>query len=178
MGSIAVADAHMARRVGACVRDMGWAVSPDDAYTVLRGLRTLHLRLERHGEAALKVARWLQDQPEVAAVLHPALEDSPDHALWKRDFSGACGLFGVELRPAPSDAVLAFLDRLKLFGLGFSWGGYESLALHCEPQLKRTAAPTVRLGPLVRLHVGLENQADLIADLRSGLDAFAASRPR
>jgi cystathionine beta-lyase len=155
--------------------ETGWAVSPDDCYTLLRGLRTLPLRLQRHGESALQIAQWLEAQPEVKSVLCPALPSSPDHAVWARDYSGISGLFGVILQPAPPRAVEAFLDRLTLFGLGFSWGGYESLAIHCDPQVQRTARPWLGLGPLIRLHIGLEAPGDLIADLRQGLDVFAAA---
>ena len=177
MGSVAVADPALATRLKLAARDHGWSVSADDAYTMLRGLRTLATRMARHGESGLAVARWLAEQPEVARVLHPALPDFPGHGLWARDFAGANGLFSLELAPAPEAAVHAFLDRLALFGLGFSWGGFESLAIACDPQLKvaRTAAPWRAAGPLVRLHVGLEDPADLITDLRRGLDAFRAA---
>jgi cystathionine beta-lyase len=178
MGSVAVSDPGLATKLKLAVRDTGWAVSPDDAYWMLRGLRTLDTRLARHGASGLAVAEWLATQPEVARVLHPALPAFPGHALWKRDFSGANGLFSLELAPAPEAAVHAFLDALELFGLGFSWGGFESLAISCDPQLKagRTAAPWRADGPLVRLHVGLEDPADLTLDLRAGLDAFAAAQ--
>ena len=177
MGSVAVSDPALAARLKAGARDNGWAVSPDDAYQMQRGLRTLEARLARHGASGLEVARWLASQPEVARVLHPGLPGSPDHALFARDFSGPNGLFGFELAPAPQAAVHALLDALELFGLGFSWGGFESLAIHCDPQLKtaRTAEPWKSGGPIVRLHVGLEDPADLTADLRRGLDAFAAA---
>lgn len=176
MGSVATADRGLASRLKTSVRDNGWAVSPDDAYAMLRGLRTLEARLARHGASGLAVARWLQDQPEVARVLHPALPDFPDHAIFARDFSGPNGLFSIVLRPAPMSAVHALLDSLQLFGLGFSWGGFESLAIHCDPQLAlgRTAEPWAADGPVVRLHVGLEDPDDLIADLGRGLDAFAS----
>ena len=177
MGSCAVSDAGLAARLKATQRDTGWAVGPDDAYQMLRGLRTLPARLARHEASGLKVARWLATQPEVARVLHPAMPDFPGHGLWKRDFAGSNGLFSLELTHAPPGAVLALLDALELFGLGFSWGGFESLAIHCDPQLKsaRTAEPWSALGPIVRLHVGLEDPADLIADLRRGLDAFSSA---
>jgi len=177
MGSVATADPELASKLKVTVRDHGWAVSPDDCYWMLRGLRTLPTRLAQHGASGLTVARWLAVQPEVARVLHPGLPDFPDHGLWRRDFSGANGLFSFELRPAPVTAVHALLDRLEVFGLGFSWGGFESLAIHCDPQLNagRTAEPWRAAGPLVRLHVGLEAPEDLIADLRRGLDAFAAA---
>lgn len=177
MGACATADPALAAQLKIAVRDNGWAVSPDDAYQMLRGLRTLAARLARHEQSGLSVARWLAGQPEVARVLHPALPDFPDNALFVRDFSGANGLFSIELRPAPETAVNALLDRLELFGLGFSWGGFESLAIPCDPQIKtsRTAGPPPAQGPLVRFHVGLEDPSDLIADLRRGLDAFAAT---
>ena len=177
MGSVATSDPKLAAALKVAVRDNGWSVSPDDAYQMLRGLRTLEARMARHGAGGLEVARWLAGQPEAARVLHPALPDFPDHALFARDFAGPNGLFSVELRPAGEAAVNAFLDALSLFGLGFSWGGFESLAISCDPQLKtaRTAERWSAAGPVVRLHVGLEDPADLIADLRRGLDAFAAA---
>jgi cystathionine beta-lyase len=175
MGSVATSDPRWSQALKTLVLETGWSVSPDDCYMLLRGLRTLPLRLQRHGGSALQVAQWLEAQPEVKSVLCPALTTSPDHAIWLRDYSGICGLFGVILNPAPPRAVEAFLDRLTLFGLGFSWGGFESLAIHCDPQVQRTARPWLGLGPLVRLHIGLEAPGDLIADLRQGLDVFAAA---
>lgn len=175
MGSVATRDPTLSERIRRTVQDTGWAVSPDDCYQLLRSLRTLPLRLERHGASALQVARWLETQAEVVDVLCPALAASPDYAIWARDFSGLNGLFGVVLQPAPEAAVHAFLNRLRLFGLGFSWGGFESLAIACDPQIVRTAEPWTMKGPLIRLHVGLEDPDDLIADLRQGLDAFAAA---
>lgn len=172
MGSAATADNVIGNQLGDAMWDIGWSVSPDDAYTVLRGLRTLAVRLPRHQDNGLEIARWLQGRPEVARVLHPALEGDPGHALWKRDFTGACGLFGVVLKPASQKAVHAFLDALELFGLGFSWGGYESLAIHCDPQLKNRSVPVNLEGPLLRLHVGLESVADLKADLERGFAAL------
>lgn len=151
------------------IADLGVNVSPDDAYAVLRGARSLGLRMERHHASALTIARWLTGRPEIQRVLHPGLESDPGHALWRRDFSGASGLFGVVLKPASTREVHAFLDALKLFGLGFSYGGFESLAIHCDPQLKRTAAKAAFGGPLIRLSVGLEDPADLIADLDQAL---------
>lgn len=173
-GSIAAADPKLGRRVQAAIDDMGWFVSPDDAWLILRGLRTLAARLPQHEANGLEVAGWLEAQPEVARVLHPALPSSPDHALWKRDFTGACGLFGVVLKPGPREAAEACLDALELFGLGVSWGGYESLASLAHPRLTDRSFPLELEGPLARLHVGLEAPADLIADLRSGLDRYAA----
>ena len=174
MGSAATADNVIGNQLGDAMWDIGWSVSPDDAYGMLRGLRTLATRLPAHERNGLAVARWLQGRPEVARVLHPALEGDPGHALWKRDFTGACGLFGVVLKPASQKAVHAFLDALELFGLGFSWGGYESLAIHCDPQLKNRAVPVRLEGPLLRLHIGLESTADLIVDLERGFAALKA----
>jgi cystathionine beta-lyase len=173
MGSAAARDPALVRKLADGVHHMGWAVSGEDAYDILRGLRTLPTRLARHGESGLKVAAWLQGQPEVARMFHPALPNFPDHTLWARDFKGACGLFGFSLKPASDAAVAAFLDTLRLFGLGFSWGGFESLAIWCDPQLAVRKHRTDYGGPLIRLHVGLEDPDDLIADLRAGLDAYA-----
>jgi cystathionine beta-lyase len=118
------------------------------------------------------VAECLAEQPEVARIIHPGRSDHPGHALFKRDFSGPNGLFSFVLKAASESQVLSMLDALELFGLGFSWGGFESLAIHCDPQLKRTAEPWRAEGPLIRLHIGLEDTQDLIADLRRGLDAL------
>ncbi len=174
MGSVAVRDPALAARLRAMSAEAGWATSPDDAWLILRGLRTLDVRLARHGENGLAVARWLEGRPEVARVLHPALASSPDRALFSRLFSAPCGLFGVVLKPAARASVDSFLNALRLFGLGFSWGGFESLAIAADRQLKRTAEPWRGEGPLLRLHVGLEDPADLTADLDQ---AFAALAP-
>ena len=120
----------------------------------------------------MQVANWLLEQPEVAEVLYPPLPQSRDHGLWRRDFTGGNGLMGVVLKPAPDAAIDAMLDRLELFGLGFSWGGFESLAISSGDQLPKREFDTGLDGPLVRLHIGLEDPADLIADLRGGLDAL------
>lgn len=156
-------------RLKETIADLGINVAPDDAYAVLRGARSLAMRMERHQTSALEVARWLKTHPSVKRVLHPALEHDPGHALWKRDFSGSSGLFGIVLRPSSTKQVHAFLDALELFGLGFSYGGFESLAIHCDPQLKRTAVKPAYGGPLIRLSVGLEDSSDLIADLDQAL---------
>ncbi|MDP3852661.1 cystathionine beta-lyase [Phenylobacterium sp.] len=175
MGSAAVTDTRLARQLTDGVHNLGWAVSPEDAYQMLRGLRTLPVRLEQQGGAALRIAAWLAQQPQVVEVIHPALPGARDHDLWKRDYKGACGLFGFVLQPAPPRAVNAFLDALELFGLGFSWGGFESLAISCDPQLgKRKSAPKFA-GPLMRLHIGLEHPDDLVADLKRGFAAFDAA---
>jgi cystathionine beta-lyase len=174
MGSACSRDAQILARLDNHLRDLGLGVSPDDAYFMLRGLRTLEVRLKRHGANAMIVAQWLQAQPEVRTVLCPALPGAPGHALWKRDFTGVNGLFGVVLQTGSEAAVEAFINSLTLFGLGFSWGGFESLAIHCDPQLKANQRGEGLGGPLVRLHVGLEDPADLIADLRRALDAYGA----
>lgn len=179
MGSACARDDRLFRRLDDGIMHLGWAVSPEDAYQMLRGLRTLPTRLERQGASALKVAAWLQAQDEVAEVLFPALPGARHHHLWKRDWRGACGLFSVVLKPASAHAVDALLDALSLFGLGFSWGGFESLAISCDPQLNKRRHRKDYGGPLVRFHIGLEHPDDLIADLRIGLDAYriAAAAP-
>jgi cystathionine beta-lyase len=124
--------------------------------------------LARHQETALCLADWLKRRHEIARVIHPALPESPDHALWRRDFLGASGLFGIILKPCSKAALAAFLDHLELFAMGFSWGGYESLILPADPTPHRTAVPWEAEGPLVRIHAGLEDVGDLIADLDAG----------
>ncbi len=167
LGYISANDSHAAR-LHQTHGDMGLYASGDDCFLGLRGLRTLPVRLARHQETGLKLARWLEAHPEVARILHPALESDPGHALWKRDFSGACGLFGVILKPAPEKAVAAFVDGLAHFGLGWSWGGFESLIVPAH--IKRTARSFAAEGPVLRIHAGLEDADDLIADLDLGLE--------
>ena len=176
MGSATARDEALLRKLDAAMHEIGWSVSPEDAYLMLRGLRTLPTRLARHGRSGLQVADWLQRQPEVAEVIHPALSGSRGHEIWTRDYAGACGLFGVVLQPGPDAAVRDFLDSLRLFGLGFSWGGHESLAIHCDPQRTRGGVLGEYAGPLIRLHVGLEDPYDLTADLRRGLDAYNSAK--
>lgn len=172
MGAAAVRG-EVAARMAQTSYEVGWSVSSDDAYQALRGLRTLHSRLAHHGASALKVASWLAQQPEVHSVLCPALADFPGHNVWRRDFSGICGLIGVIMHPVPSAAIDAMLDSLRLFGLGYSWGGFESLAISCNPQLQSRHHCGRYAGPLLRFHIGLESVDDLIADLRQGLDRIA-----
>jgi cysteine-S-conjugate beta-lyase len=155
-------------------RDLGQTTSPDDIFLALRGLRTLDVRLRRHETSALEVARWLQSRPEVKRVLHPALADDPGHALWKRDFLGSCGLFGVELGAFSREHVAKMMDGLECFALGYSWGGYESLAVPANLRGARSAKPWTG-GPLIRLHVGLEDPADLIADLARGFERMTGA---
>lgn len=155
--------------------DLGICVSPDDAALGSRGLRTMAVRLERHWRSGLEVARWLAARPEVARVLHPALEGDAGHALWKRDFTGACGLFSAILKPVPEPAFAAFFDALALFGMGYSWGGFESLIIPFDCSSYRTATTWAPGGPAMRLHIGLEEPADLMADLAQGFAAMAAA---
>jgi cystathionine beta-lyase len=174
MGSAASNDAAILAKLDHYLRDSGLSVAPDDCYLMLRGLRTLATRLEQHGRGALAVAGWLARQPQVQRVLCPALPGAPDHELWRRDFKGLNGLFGAVLQPGPAVAVEAFIDALQLFGLGFSWGGFESLAIHCDPQLQFMPDRPSLGGPVVRFHVGLEEPADLIADLSQALAVYSA----
>ena len=156
------------------VAELGYCVSPDDAYLALRGLRTLGLRLERHHRSALRVAEWLQGRPEVKRVLFPALPSDPGYKLWKRDFRGASGLLGMVLNDAPKSAVDAFLNSLELYGMGASFGGFESLAVPFDPAPLRAVKRWPSDGPYVRIHVGLEDPDDLIADLERGFARLAA----
>jgi cystathionine beta-lyase len=153
---------------------LGCCSGPDDVYQVLRGLRTMGVRLEHHRKSALDIAGWLEGQPGVAQVLHPALPSHPDHALWKRDFSGSSGVFSIVLAGGGQKEQHAFLDALKLFGLGYSWGGYESLAVPVFLG-DRTVAKGPYAGPLIRLQIGLETVEDLKADILEGLKAAASA---
>lgn len=155
---------------------MGLAVGPDDIYLALRGLRTLGVRLERQMASGLEVAHWLAARPEVTRVLHPALPGDPGHALWQRDMTGASGLFGIVLGGWTDAEARAFVDGLRLFGIGASWGGFESLAIVAKVDHVRSAVPWRAEGPLVRLHVGLEDPVDLIADLDRSFAGVAATR--
>ena len=152
----------------------GQSAGADEAWLALRGLRTLHVRLERHQENGLTIARWLKSRPEIARVLHPALPDCPGHEIWARDFRGASGLFGIVMKSGDAGDAAAFIDRLQLFGIGYSWGGFESLAIPAE--FVRTAGRREWEGPLIRLHVGLEDPADLIADLEQALAGYGEAR--
>ena len=174
MGTIATSEA-LWPKIRQSAADLGANCGPDDVYLALRGLRTLGVRLRQHHENGLILARWLQSRPEVSRVLHPALPEDPGHALWKRDFTGACGLFGVVLNPAPQAAVEAMLDGMTLFSMGASWGGFESLILPTNPAAIRTATSWEE-GPSLRIHAGLEDTEDLIGDLESGLERLNAAR--
>lgn len=172
MGSIAVSDPAVGRAIFGVIEDMGWHTAPDEAWLALRGLRTLPLRMAEHARSALAIARWLEKRPEVARVLHPPLPGSVGHELWTRDYAGAAGLLSLVLDGGTGEDAEALLDALTLFGLGYSWGGFESLATHETHQLAlRRHAPALP-GPLVRLHIGLEDPDDLIADLEQGLRRY------
>ncbi|GAB5389065.1 MAG: cystathionine beta-lyase [Alphaproteobacteria bacterium] len=153
---------------------MGQCAGPDDLYLAARGLRTMPLRLRQQTETGLTLARWLQDHDQVHRVLHPALPGDPGHNLWKRDFTGACGLFGLVLKHRDLSALAAMVDDLRLFGMGYSWGGFESLLLPVHPPPGRTADPWPEdAGHLIRIHAGLEDPDDLISDLSDALDRYA-----
>ena len=177
MGSVTTTRKHWLR-LRRTAQQLGQVVSPDDAYLAARGLRTLHVRLRAHEASALKIARWLERQPQVAHVLHPALPACPGHAIWQRDFRGSSGLFSFVLKGGSDAARAAMIDALSLFGIGYSWGGFESLAIPADPQGNRsaTAWPPADYADgdryLVRLQIGLEDTDDLIADLARGLKAF------
>ena len=153
----------------------GYCGGPDDIYMALRGLRTLGLRMRQHQDTATTLARWLRTRPEVSRVMYPALPEDPGHALWKRDFSGASGLFGAVLKPCSERQFAAMLDHLDLIKMGYSWGGYESLVVPTYPQTLRSARPWTDPGPALRLHAGLEDPDDLIRDLERGFARLAAA---
>jgi cystathionine beta-lyase len=153
--------------------DMGVAPSSDDCFLGLRGLRTLAVRMERHRDSALAVAKWLTTRPEVREVICPALPGSRGHELWKRDFTGASGLFAVVLQPVDKARIDAMLDGMKIFAMGWSWGGFESMIIPTWPERTRTATRWAPGGPCLRLAVGLEDCADLIADLEAGFARLA-----
>lgn len=151
---------------------LGCCAAPDDAYQVLRGLRTMGVRLAAHERSTLDIARWLETHPAVSRVLHPALESHPGHAIWKRDFRGSSGIFSIVLKGGGTAKAHAFLDALGIFGLGYSWGGFASLALHCNLNDRRITQ-SAHEGPVIRLQIGLEDVDDLKSDISKGLDAAA-----
>ncbi len=175
MGSIAVADPAVGRPIAETLEDLGWRVSPDDAWLALRGLRTLPLRYQEQARSARIVAEWLSTRPEVADILYPALPGAACHDMWTRDYKGAASIFGMVMRGGNEAAAHALMSALDLFGLGYSWGGFESLITHETGQLSGRKAPPALPGQLLRLHVGLEDPADLIADLEAGLAAWRAA---
>ena len=172
MGTVS-ANERCAARLKDANLEMGLCVSSDDAYQILRGLRTMGIRLERHRQSALELAQWLETDPRVSRVLHPALPSFPGHDLWKRDFCGSSGIFSIVLKNNSAKAAFDFLDALQIFGLGYSWGGYESLAVHVNIT-DRMIAKSPQDGPIMRLQIGLEDVADLKADIERALAAASA----
>lgn len=173
LGTVSANEEHWPRLHDGLIT-LGCCAAPDDVYQVLRGLRTMGVRLEHHRKSALDIAQWLEGRPGVARVLHPALPSHPDHTLWKRDFSGSSGIFSVVLAGGGQKQAHAFLDALQIFGLGFSWGGYESLAVPVSLG-DRTIAKGPYEGPVIRLQIGLEDVEDLKADIQRGLEAAASA---
>ena len=169
------ANAEWAPRLRATFSAFAMCAGPEDVFLGLRGLRTMALRLREHERQALEMARWFAGRAEVARVLHPALPDDPGHAIWARDFTGSSGLFAIVLKPASRAALAALLDGLELFGLGASWGGFESLALPFDPTTYRTATRWEAAGPAIRFHIGLEDLDDLKADLDGGFARLRAT---
>ena len=172
MGTVTVASEQHYQQLKGTANSLGYSVGPDDCYLALRGLRTLSVRLERHAKNAMQVAQWLLGRAEVERVLYPALPDDPGHDLWKRDHSGASALFGVVLKPGSRAALCALCDEMEIFRMGASWGGYESLITVSYPERLRTATKWEEAGPTIRLHIGLEDPDDLIADLSAALDRY------
>lgn len=167
--------AEYAPRVRRTAVNMGYCAGPDDVYLGLRGLRTLDVRLQRHAANARALCAWLGERDEIVRLMYPPLESDPGHAIWRRDFSGASGLFGAVLAPCSRPALAAMLDGLELFGMGFSWGGYESLILPTNPAANRSVTSWPADGPTLRIHAGLESVDDLIADLAAGFERMAAA---
>ncbi|MGX5736887.1 cystathionine beta-lyase [Bosea thiooxidans] len=175
IGTISARTPELYKKLNAAWHQLGMMVAPEDAFLTLRGMRTMAIRLKEQMPAGIAMAEWLRERPEVARVLHPALPGSPGHEIWKRDFTGASSLFTIELKPVSMKAVGAMLDGLTLFGIGASWGGYESLVLPFDCQAYRTVTTPDFKGPTVRIHVGLENLEDLKADLDAGFARLRAA---
>lgn len=175
IGTVSGRTPELYRTLRKCWETLGIFVAPEDAFLTLRGMRTLAIRLKEQMPAGIEMAKWLQARPEVARVMHPALPEDPGHAIWKRDFTGASSLFAIELKPVSMKAVAAMLDNLTLFGMGASWGGYESLVLPFDCRPYRTATTPGYEGPTVRIHIGLEALDDLKADLDAGFARLRAA---
>ena len=176
IGTITSADEETAKAIFMSLLQIGSNVSADDASLTLRGMRTLAARMEAHEKTGLALAKWLAKRPEVERVLHPALKTCQGHAIWKRDYTGSSGLFGAVLKPAGKPRIKAFFNALRLFGMGFSWGGFESLCIHVHPERYRTAVPWLADGPVLRFHAGLEDPDDLVADLERGFAAMKTAK--
>ncbi len=176
LGTIATNDASLSVKIGRTLRQIGSNVSSDDVFLAHRGLRTLAARLPVHERHGLALAKWLSERPEIATVLHPALTSHPDNALWKRDFTGASGLFGFILKPCDEQQVAAFCNSMTYFGMGYSWGGFESLLIPTPPQKYRSTVPWTHNGTLMRVHAGLEDVGDLVNDLDLAFAAFNAAK--
>jgi cystathionine beta-lyase len=176
MGAVLCKEPHF-KVLNRAHRNLGAAPSGDSAYLALRGLRTIAVRLKQHGEHAIEVAKWLQEGvPDVKRILFPALPEDPGYGLWKRDMTGCSGLFAIELGPVSHAAVGAMLDGLKHFGMGFSWGGFESLVIAYEPAKARSVSQFDKGSIFLRLHIGLEAPKDLIADLDAGFARLRAAK--
>lgn len=175
IGMVSARTPELYKQLRASWEQLGIIIAPEDAFLTLRGMRTMAIRLKEQMPAGIAMAQWLSQRPEVARVMHPALPDDPGHAIWKRDFTGASSLFGFELAPVSMDAVAAMLDGLTLFGMGASWGGYESLVLPFDCKTYRTATTPGFKGPTVRIHIGLEDLDDLKADLDAGFARLRAA---
>jgi len=170
IGIITARTESLFRRIKDATMTFGDIAGPDDCYQTLRGLRSMGARLRQQQVSGLKVARWMQERPEVKRVMYPPLPDDPGHAIWKRDFTGACSLFGLVLNTVSEKAISRMLDDYRFFKIGASWGGYESLVIPADPTKGRTAVPWTERGYVLRYHIGLEDTEDLIADLKDGFD--------
>jgi cystathionine beta-lyase len=177
LGAVTVTEA-LAQTLVAEAGGLGICAGTEEMFLGARGFRTLDVRLERHWRSGLEIARWLQQRPEVARVIHPALPSHPQHALWQRDFLGACGLFSIVLKPCPREAMASMIEGLELFGIGASWGGYESLVLPFDAAKARSATAWRPEGSTLRLHIGLEDVGDLKADLEAGFARLATGPAR
>ena len=175
MLGVVTANERAAPFIAKAHEDLGLCAGPEDCFLGLRGLRSMGVRLARHQASAIEIACWLEQRPEVARVLHPALPSHPGHEIWRRDFSGASGLFSIVLRPCSREALAAMLDGLALFGMGYSWGGFESLIVPFDPARYRTATNWTADGPALRLHIGLDDPEDLKADLEAGFTRLSAA---
>ena len=171
-GAVISANKKLGAAVDRYIKQIGFSTSPDDAYQILRGFRTVMPRFRQSEASSLMLAQWLEGREEVKSVLHPALKSHPDHDLWARDFTGGACLFGVVLQPVSEAKVLAFVNALKLFGIGYSYGGFESLCIHCDPQLRREHSKSFG-GPLIRFACGLEDADDLKDDIKQALSALS-----